>query len=63
MTTNKNQSGYNCPFIELDCLHIDSLSMRKTVICNHCEIYIREKNMQNDVKVPDPGFQIIRLYN
>jgi hypothetical protein len=36
-------SGYLCPFSKEDCLHLDSLSMTKTVICNHCENFIQRK--------------------
>ncbi len=40
-------SGYFCPSAKEDCIHIDSLSMTKTVICNHCENFIQEKVADN----------------
>lgn len=58
-------SGYNCPFLQSDCLNVDSLSMKKTVTCNNCIIVLQLKNMVNDMQVSDQCFQTpqIRLYN
>ncbi len=36
-------SGYSCPFAKEDCVHLDSLSMTKTVICDRCENFISGK--------------------
>ncbi len=47
--------NYTCPFIDDDCMHMDSLSMSKSVICNHCEVYIREKNVYKEINLSDSG--------
>jgi hypothetical protein len=44
-------SGYLCPFSKEDCLHIDSLSMTKTVSCTHCENFIQTKVTKNSVHI------------
>ena len=44
-------SGYLCPFSEEDCLHIDSLSMIKTVICTHCENFFQRKIAENSTHI------------
>lgn len=44
-------SGYLCPFSKEDCLHIDSLSMTKTVICTHCEIFFQTKVAENIIHI------------
>jgi transcription elongation factor Elf1 len=52
----KNQSsGYICPFINKDCVHLDSLSMTKTIICNHCENFIQGKIPDHRMKIPVLG--------
>jgi len=63
--SKKNALNYICPFIDEDCIHIDSLSMSKSVICDHCEIYIWEKNEDNMINFPEWGIQIpvLTLYN
>ena len=44
-------SGYTCPFNNLDCLHLDSLSMTKTIDCNHCECFIHGKKTDNSENI------------
>lgn len=44
-------SGYLCPFSKEDCLHIDSLSMTKTVICTHCENSAQKKVNKNSTHI------------
>lgn len=44
-------SGYSCPFAKEDCVHLDSLSMTKTVICDQCEKYIQGKVTDNSAEI------------
>jgi len=65
MSTNKNSDGYICPFIANDCIHSDASSMKSTIICNHCEIFLHDTNMVNneeplDVELKTP---LIKLRN
>ncbi len=46
-----NSSGFICPFNIEDCMHMDSLSMTKTVNCNHCKVYIYGKKTDNNTNI------------
>lgn len=45
VSENNKISGYACPFTNDDCVHLDSLSMTKTVVCNNCENFIHDRNI------------------
>lgn len=47
MNKTKKTSGYICPYVKNDCVHMDSLSMTKTVICNHCESFMAGTKANN----------------
>lgn len=44
-------TGFSCPFNNDDCLHLDSLSMTKTINCIHCENYLQGKKTDNGVNI------------
>jgi len=48
---NLNSSGYICPFNDEDCAYLDSLSMTKTVNCNRCINFSKEKQTENHVNI------------
>jgi len=53
MSKNKKSSGYICPFIKGDCIHMDSSSMSNTVNCHQCENFILKKKMDIGVIMPE----------
>lgn len=48
---NLNSSGFICPYNNEDCAYLDSMSMTKTVNCNHCTNFNQEKQTGNHVNI------------
>jgi len=48
---NLTYSGFICPYSKENCLHIDSLSMTRTVNCNVCSINRYDKKTENEINV------------
>jgi len=48
---NLISTGYICPFNNEDCAYLDSLSMTKTVNCNHCTNFGQERRTGNHVNI------------
>ncbi len=46
-------SGFICPYSKENCMHVDSLSMTRTVNCNDCGITSSEKKAQNSLNIND----------
>lgn len=51
MNRTKKTSGYICPYVKNDCVHIDSLSMTKTVICNQCKSFMAGTKANNGLTI------------
>lgn len=65
MNKTKAKSGYICPYVNADCVHIDSLSMTKTVICCHCERFMAGTKASNGqtISVKDGRNALRILFN
>jgi len=44
-------SGFICPYNKEYCIHMDSLSMTRTVDCNDCSINGSDKKAQNCLNI------------
>jgi len=48
---NVNYSGFVCPYSKENCVHIDSLSMTRTVNCNVCGTNTGNSQTENGVSI------------
>jgi len=46
-------AGYICPFSNEDCMHLDSLSMTKTMICTQCVYFRHEQRVDESLNFSD----------
>ena len=48
-----NSEGFICPYNKENCMHMDSLSMTRTVNCNDCGINIKGNKIDNRLNISD----------
>lgn len=48
---NINYSGFICPYNKESCMHMDSLSLTRTVNCNNCGMNRSDKKTQNSLNI------------
>jgi len=48
-----NSKGFICPYNKENCMHMDSLSMTRTVNCNDCGINIKGNKIDNRLNISD----------
>ena len=46
-------AGYICPFSNEDCMHLDSLSMTKTMMCTQCVYFRYEQRVDERLNFSD----------
>ena len=57
MDKNNNSVNYSCPFTEVDCLYMDSLSITKMVIGDDYKNHIRPKIKVDEINRSVSGFR------